>query len=121
VANEISINLSYLKISPLLIIFFMPFLGAFLTGLTSMGVAISYPIILNLFYPNGFLSFALMGLAYSGAVLGILFSPLHLCLIVTIEYFKCELAKIYKTLSISVSISSIILIFIYALLFRLKF
>lgn len=121
IANEISLNLTSLNIPSILLIFLMPFLSAFLTGLTSMGVAISYPIILNLFYPKGTLSFALMGLAYSGAVLGILFSPLHLCLIVTINYFKCELSKIYKSLSISVSLSSIILIFIYIILFKLKF
>ncbi|MBC7195357.1 MAG: DUF401 family protein, partial [Caldisericia bacterium] len=121
IANEISLTLTSLNIPSILLIFLMPFLSAFLTGLTSMGVAISYPIILNLFYPKGALSFALMGLAYSGAVLGILFSPLHLCLIVTLNYFKCELSKIYKSLSISVSLSSIILIFIYIILFKLKF
>ncbi|MCX8094915.1 MAG: DUF401 family protein [Caldisericia bacterium] len=121
IANDISISLSILKISPFLIIFLMPFISAFLTGLTSMGVAISYPIILNLFYPNGTLSFSLMGLAYSGAVCGILFSPLHLCLIVTMNYFKCEISKMYKSLTTSISFSSILLILIYLLLFKLKF
>ncbi len=121
IANEISLTLTSLKIPSTLLIFLLPFLSAFLTGLTSMGVAISYPIILSLFYLNGKLSFALMGLAYSGAVLGILFSPLHLCLIVTINYFKCELSKMYKTLTVSVSLSSILLIFIYITLFKLKF
>lgn len=121
IANDISVSLSSLNISPILLIFFMPFLSAFLTGLTSMGVAISYPIILNLFYPKGALSFALMGLAYSGAVCGILFSPLHLCLIVTMNYFKCELSKIYKTLTTSVAFSSFLLILIYFVLFKLNF
>lgn len=121
IANDISVSLSSLNISPILLIFFMPFLSAFLTGLTSMGVAISYPIILNLFYPNGALSFALMGLAYSGAVCGILFSPLHLCLIVTMNYFKCELSKIYKSLTTSVAFSSFLLILIYFILFKLNF
>lgn len=121
IANDISVSLSSLNISPILLIFFMPFLSAFLTGLTSMGVAISYPIILNLFYPKGVLSFALMGLAYSGAVCGILFSPLHLCLIVTMNYFKCELSKIYKSLTTSVAFSSFLLILIYFVLFKLNF
>ncbi|MDI6860565.1 MAG: DUF401 family protein [Caldisericia bacterium] len=120
IAKDVSNSLMLLAIPSILLIFFMPFLSAFLTGLTSMGVAISYPIILNLFYPKGALSFALMGLAYSGAVCGILFSPLHLCLIVTINYFKCELSKIYKNLTLSVSLSSFILILIYFLLFKLN-
>ncbi|HQN49250.1 MAG TPA: DUF401 family protein [Caldisericia bacterium] len=110
-----------LNIPFFLILFLMPFISAFVTGLTSMGVAISYPIIINLFYPNGNLSYALMGIAYSGAVCGILFSPLHLCLIVTINYFKCELSKIYKNLTISVALSSSILIIIYMILFKLNF
>lgn len=121
IANDISASLFSLNISPFIVIFLMPFISAFVTGLTSMGVAISYPIILNLFYPNGKLSFALMGLAYSGAVCGILFSPLHLCLIVTINYFKCELVKIYRSLTVSVIFSSFILIFIYLTLYRLNF
>ncbi len=121
IANDISITLFSLNIPFFLILFLMPFISAFVTGLTSMGVAISYPIILNLFYPNGTLSYALMGIAYSGAVCGILFSPLHLCLIVTINYFKCELSKIYKNLTISVALSSSILIIIYMILFKLNF
>jgi len=121
IANDISISLFSLNIPFFLILFLMPFISAFVTGLTSMGVAISYPIILNLFYPGGNLSYALMGIAYSGAVCGILFSPLHLCLIVTINYFKCELTKIYKNLTISVILSSFILIFLYIILFKLNF
>lgn len=121
IANDISISLFSLNIPFFLILFLMPFISAFVTGLTSMGVAISYPIILNLFYPGGNLSYALMGIAYSGAVCGILFSPLHLCLIVTINYFKCELTKIYKNLTISVILSSFILIFLYMILFKLNF
>lgn len=121
IANDISKSLSSLNIPSIILLFFMPFLSSFLTGLTSMGVAISYPIILDLFYPKGILSFALMGLAYSGAVCGILFSPLHLCLIVTINYFKCELSKIYKILTTSVALSSSFLILIYFVLFKLNF
>lgn len=121
IASDISISLFSLNILFFLVIFLMPFISSFVTGLTSMGVAISYPIILNLFYPNGNLSYALMGIAYSGAVCGILFSPLHLCLIVTINYFKCELSKIYKNLTISVALSSFILILSYMILFKLKF
>lgn len=120
IAKDVSNSLTFLSIPSILLIFFMPFISAFLTGLISMGVAISYPIILNLFYSKGNLSFALMGLAYSGAVCGILFSPLHLCLIVTINYFKCELSKIYKNLTLSVSLSSFILILIYYILFKLN-
>lgn len=121
ISNDISISLFAFNIPFFLILFLMPFISAFVTGLTSMGVAISYPIILNLFYHNGNLSYALMGIAYSGAVCGILFSPLHLCLIVTINYFKCELSKIYKYLTLSVGFSSLILILSYILLFKLNF
>lgn len=121
IAKDISLSLFSFNIPPFLILFLLPFIAAFVTGLTSMGVAISYPIILNLFYPDGILSYALMGIAYSGAVCGILFSPLHLCLIVTINYFKCELKKIYKNLTISVALSSIILISIYGVLYKFKF
>lgn len=42
-------------------------------------------------------SYALL-LAYTSGEVGLLLSPVHLCLILSAEYFKANLAKVYKYL-----------------------
>jgi hypothetical protein len=41
--------------------------------------------------------------AYAGGFAGILLSPVHLCLIVTKQYFKADFKKIYKILLLPVA------------------
>jgi len=36
--------------------------------------------------------------AYAGGFAGVLLSPIHLCLVTTVQYFKADLKKIYKML-----------------------
>jgi len=42
-------------------------------------------------------------LAYVGGFTGVLLSPIHLCLIVTIQYFKANFKKIYRILLLPVA------------------
>jgi integral membrane protein (TIGR00529 family) len=89
-------------VSPLIILFFAPFLAGLLTGITSAFVGIAFPILLPLIIrsqPN--LTYAM--LAYAGGFAGVLLSPFHLCLIVTREYFKADLRKLYKLLFLPVT------------------
>ena len=87
----------YLGLSPLLFIFLIPFLVGLLTGLTAAFVGITFPLLLPLICqsePN--LTYVMF--AYAGGFAVVLLSPIHLCLIVTIQYFKADLKKIYKML-----------------------
>jgi len=89
-------------LSPLIILFFAPFLAGLLTGITSAFVGIAFPILLPLMIrsqPN--LTYVM--LAYAGGFAGVLLSPFHLCLIVTREYFKADLRKLYKLLFLPVT------------------
>jgi len=92
---------SHWGVSPLIILFFAPFLAGLLTGITSAFVGIAFPLLLPLMIrsqPN--LTYAM--LAYAGGFAGVLLSPFHLCLIVTREYFKADLRKLYKLLFLPV-------------------
>ena len=44
---------------------------------------------------SGFDSFAIL-LAYVSGMIGLLLTPLHLCLILSADYFKAKLARVYK-------------------------
>ncbi|MBN2180806.1 MAG: DUF401 family protein [Sedimentisphaerales bacterium] len=76
------------------VIFFLPFLVAFMTGLTMPTVAMTF-IFLRTFIGTG--EEARMGLetlAFSGLMVGLFLTPVHLCLALSASYFKAPLIKI---------------------------
>ncbi|MCD6168626.1 MAG: DUF401 family protein, partial [Caldisericia bacterium] len=121
IASRVSVELTSLHVSPLILLFFLPFIVTFVTGITSTSVGISYPLIESFLFINGKLSLSLMGLAFTGAVAGVLLSPLHLCLIVTVRYFKANLGKVYSLIIPSVIFVSTVSSLLYLLLLKLHF
>ena len=80
-----------------IVVFSVPLLAALLTGLAVSGFAIGLPIVLSLCPPD------LMGsgyslLAYAGGFCGLVLSPVHLCLILSREYFKATWGGVYRYL-----------------------
>ena len=74
----------------------LPFLMGFATGISMGFVGISLPLLVPIITLGSEVnSYALM-LAYISGYVGVLLSPLHLCLILSIEYFKASFAKVYK-------------------------
>ncbi|MBI5097810.1 MAG: DUF401 family protein [Nitrospirae bacterium] len=75
------------------LLFFLPFIYGLLTGLTVAFVGSTFPIILGLENANhiGAISFA-----FASGYAGVLLSPVHLCLVLTREYFKAAMSGIYK-------------------------
>lgn len=80
-----------------LIVFAVPMMAGLLTGLAVAAFAIGFPIVFPLCGPNlmatgyGFVAFA-------GGFVGMMLSPMHLCLALTRAYFKAQWGGIYKRL-----------------------
>ncbi len=91
-----------------LLILVPAFLGA-ITGSPPGGISLSVPILAGIvtFTPNS------ASLLYMSTYLGYVIAPTHLCLILTAEYFKCPLSKLFKYLlpSIIVSFAAAILVY----------
>lgn len=90
-------SLADFGISPIFAIIAIPFTVGLLTGMTSAFVAISYPVLFSFISPNG-INYGYMMLAYGAGFAGVMLSPVHLCLIVTKDYFKASFKKIYEML-----------------------
>ncbi len=75
------------------ILFMLPFITGLLTGLTVGFVGSAFPLIISL---AGNTSLGAISFAFASGFLGVLFSPVHICLILTREYFKADLWGIYK-------------------------
>ncbi len=75
------------------LLFILPFISGFLTGITVGSVSSTFPLLLHMLhgFPVGAISFA-----FASAFLGVLLSPVHVCLILTREYFNADIWGIYR-------------------------
>ena len=89
------------------ILFFLPFITGILTGLTVGFVSSTFPLIMSI----AGTSVSAISFAFAAGFLGVLLSPVHICLVLTREYFKADMWGIYKLM-----IPGCIIIFIGALI-----
>ena len=80
-----------IPVSPIL--FLLPFITGMLTGLTVGFVGSTFPLIISI---TSHASLGAISFAFASGFLGVLLSPVHICLILTREYFKADLWGIYK-------------------------
>jgi len=84
-------------VSAYFLLFSIPFLLGLLTGVNHAFVGISFPILLPIFgWPHP--DMVLVMFAYVSGFVGILLSPAHLCLILTVDFYKANLKDVYKIL-----------------------
>jgi len=77
----------------------LPFLVGLITGITVAFVGVAYPLLLGLMTgmePHVRLSYLVFG--YAWGFTGVLLSPVHVCLVTTLEYFRADLAKTWRWL-----------------------
>ena len=89
-----------LKIPLLIIIALLPFLVGMIAGITIAFVGSTFPILIPMIHavgdPPQMLSYIM--LATVCGYVGVLLSPLHLCLILSNEYFQTKFVFVYKYL-----------------------
>jgi integral membrane protein (TIGR00529 family) len=81
----------------LVVVVAMPFIAGFITGITIGFVGATFPLLVPLFAglsPFDFLLHA--SLAYVSGYAGMMLSPVHICLLVTRDYFKSSMAASYR-------------------------
>jgi integral membrane protein (TIGR00529 family) len=81
-----------------LIIAFLPFLAGLVTGIAIGFAGAAFPIVVG-FISAGEINLhpmAALVLAFSMGYAGMMLSPVHLCFLLTVEYFSASLIKVYK-------------------------
>ncbi len=94
--NELSAFFHSTQVPSLFLASFLPFLVGVLTGVTQAFVAVAFPLLLNIYGTP--VNLSLVALSYACGFAGVLISPVHLCLVLTREYFKAEWGKLYRLL-----------------------
>jgi len=98
-----------LGIHPFIVLFIIPFFIGTMTGLGTAALGIGLPVLLPIII-QGEANLYYAMLAFTGSFMGVMISPMHLCLVVTNDYFKADMGKIYKMLALP-----LIIIFLSAL------
>ncbi len=90
------------EILSILFIIILPFFIGLLTGINQGYVGIALPVVLPFLYVNGQIDMLKVTVFYATGFAGVLLSPVHLCLLLTVEYFKADFQKVYRYLLPSV-------------------
>ncbi|MCL5057358.1 MAG: DUF401 family protein [Actinobacteria bacterium] len=72
----------------------LPLMVGILTGVVPAGIGVSFPLVMGVVEPTA----AYVMLASVSAVVGVMISPVHLCFILTNDYFKADFFRSYRTL-----------------------
>lgn len=75
------------------ILFLLPFATGLLTGITVGFVGSTFPLIMSI---AGEPSIGVISFAFASGFFGVLLSPVHICLVLTREYFKADMWGVYK-------------------------
>lgn len=85
---------SEMNVPKYFLIFFLPFLVSFLTGVTMPTVAITFPFLMPFIGTGQDARVELETLAFSGLICGLLLTPVHLCVALSASYFETPLTRI---------------------------
>ncbi len=101
-------------INPYILVFTVPFILGLAAGGENFFASTAMPALVSYFIKGGSFDWELISIAYLGGYLGVMGSPVHLCLALTLDYFHARtgpvLAKVYSTIVIGVIVGLAIII-----------
>lgn len=93
VMDHVRAELYSAGIPALLLVIIIPYVSGLTTGITVGYIGASFPVVLSLAGPTTASLFSTIIIGYVSGYLGMMSSPIHVCLIVTNKYFQTSLAK----------------------------
>jgi integral membrane protein (TIGR00529 family) len=96
--EELPLVFMDLCVPPLVLILALPFIIGLLSGMISSYVGIVFPILMPFFMVNGSLEIGLAVAAFAAGHAGSIFSPAHLCMVFSLEYFDTDYLTLLRRL-----------------------
>ena len=100
ITNNLPALISAFGIPDFFVVMIIPFLIGGLTGLTQGYVGTAFPLLLPFLAQGGSVNYGFIALAYVTGFAGVMLTPMYFCLILSIEYFKANLAVVWVRLFI---------------------
>ena len=79
-----------------LLVFGLPFLVAYVTGVTMPSVAMTFPVLKAFIGAGPTVHMELEVLAFAGIIVGLFLTPVHLCLALSASYFEVPLLRVLR-------------------------
>jgi integral membrane protein (TIGR00529 family) len=98
--DQITVFLREHHIPLLATVMAVPFVVGLVTGITVAYVGITYPIIIPLVGLNTPLLLPYLMVGFAFGFMGVMLSPVHLCMVMSNQYFKADLAAVYRYLMV---------------------
>ncbi len=112
--EELSIVFNEWGVPVIVLFIVLPFLIGYLNGITHAYVSVAFPLLLPFFLGlNGEVDLSKVQLAYTFGFIGVLFSPVHLCLVLSTKYFNADLNGVYKKLVLPSAVMAAVSLWIY--------
>jgi hypothetical protein len=99
--SAVSHALTASHVPPAVVAFFIPFISGLLTGLAIGAISIGFPVALPLIASGGAIAPGWAAWLMAGGFLGVMCSPLHLCLSLTQAYFEADWGPTYRRIAAS--------------------
>lgn len=80
-------------IPPAVLVFALPFVVGLLTGWAQAFVGVVFPVLLGLL-AAGTIDMRLVAFGFASGFAGVMLSPAHLCLVLTIQHFKADFGRV---------------------------
>jgi integral membrane protein (TIGR00529 family) len=93
---EISVMMKAHNVPLFPFVVFLSFISGLVTGLAMAYVGIVFPILTPLILQVTPAPLPYLVLAFGSGFLGVLFSPVHVCLILTHQYFRSDFSSVYR-------------------------
>ncbi len=115
-ANQMYMILRGYNINESLVAFIIPFSLGIATAGEFVFAAIAFPILLQiLLTPNGINPITLL-MGFTGGWIGVMLSPAHLCIVLTVEHFKADIVRTFKHVYLAAG-ATVFLVALVAILF----
>lgn len=85
-----------LPIPSIIILILIPLILGLLTGYNLGAIALSYPLVEPFFQNTGLNIVGLTSIIFMASLLGYLISPIHLCNVVSSDYLKTDVTRMYR-------------------------
>jgi len=91
-------DMNTMGLSSIIVLIGLPFIIGSATGISMAFAGITFPLLVPFLMASGTLDSYALILSYVSGMLGMLLSPVHLCLVMSVEYYQAKLAKVYRYL-----------------------
>ena len=91
-------SLTAAAVPPVVVLGVLPFVMGLLTGFTAAFIGICIPLLEACLRQDGQVVYSYLMFAYACGFLGVLLSPVHLCLLLSRDYFRANLGAVYRLL-----------------------